>query len=53
LLQRAGIDAEIYEARDIPEDYASSWLTMACNGLNVLKTLGLDDPVSVEGSPIP
>ncbi len=53
LLQRAGIDAEIYEARDTSEDYASSWLTMACNGLNVLKTLGLDDPVSVEGSPIP
>jgi 2-polyprenyl-6-methoxyphenol hydroxylase-like FAD-dependent oxidoreductase len=53
LLQRAGIDAEIYEARDTSEDYASSWLVMACNGLDVLKTLGLDDPVSVEGSPIP
>jgi len=53
LLQRAGIDAEIYEARDTSGDYASSWLIMACNGLNVLKTLGLDDPVSVEGSPIP
>ena len=26
---------------------------MACNGLNVLKTLGLDTPVSAEGSPIP
>ena len=26
LLQRAGIEAEIYEARDAPEDYASSWL---------------------------
>jgi 2-polyprenyl-6-methoxyphenol hydroxylase-like FAD-dependent oxidoreductase len=53
LLQRAGIEAEIYEARDIPGDYASSWLIMACNGLAVLKTLGLDDPVSAEGSPIP
>src|SRR5260370_14095173 len=53
LLQRAGIEAEIYEARDTPEDYASSWLTRACNGLKVLKALGLDDPVSVEGSPIP
>src|SRR5260370_20761128 len=52
-LQRAGIEAEIYEARDTPEDYASSWLIMASNGLDVLKTLGLDDPVSVDGSPIP
>ena len=49
LLQRADIEAEIYEARDIPGDYASSWLIMAYNGLAVLKTLGLDDPVSAEG----
>jgi 2-polyprenyl-6-methoxyphenol hydroxylase-like FAD-dependent oxidoreductase len=53
LLQRAGIEAEIYEARDTDEDYASSWLILACNGLAVLKTLGLADPVSAEGSPIP
>lgn len=53
LLQRAGIEAEIYEARDTDEDYASSWLIMASNGLSVLKTLGLADPVSAEGSPIP
>jgi FAD-dependent urate hydroxylase len=53
LLQRAGIEAEIYEARDTPEDYASSWLIMACNGLGVLKTLGLAAPVSADGSPIP
>jgi 2-polyprenyl-6-methoxyphenol hydroxylase-like FAD-dependent oxidoreductase len=53
LLQRAGIEAEIYEARDASEDYASSWLTLASNGLLVLKTLGLDDLVSTEGSPIP
>ena len=53
LLQQAGIEAEIYEARDTDEDYASSWLIMACNGLNVLKTLGLALPVTAEGSPIP
>jgi 2-polyprenyl-6-methoxyphenol hydroxylase-like FAD-dependent oxidoreductase len=53
LLQRAGIEAEIYEARDTDEDYASSWLVLARNGLNVLKTLGLADPVEAEGSPIP
>ena len=53
LLQQAGIEAEIYEARDTDEDYASSWLIMACNGLNVLKTLGLAPPVTAEGSSIP
>src|SRR5215472_77094 len=53
LLQRAGFDAEIYEARDSPVDYASSWLILACNGLGVLKTLGIADPVLAEGSPIP
>jgi 2-polyprenyl-6-methoxyphenol hydroxylase-like FAD-dependent oxidoreductase len=53
LLQRAGIEAEIYEARDTPDDYASSWLVMASNGLAVLKTLGLDDSVTADGSPIP
>jgi 2-polyprenyl-6-methoxyphenol hydroxylase-like FAD-dependent oxidoreductase len=52
-LQRAGIEAEIYEARDESTDYGGSFLNMACNGLGVLKTLGLDDPVSKLGSPIP
>jgi len=52
-LQRAGIEAEIYEARDESTDYGGSFLNMACNGLGVLKTLGLDDQVSRQGSPIP
>ena len=53
LLHRAGIEAEIYEARGADEDYASSWLILASNGLGVLKTLGLAEPVTAEGSPIP
>nr|BBH86462.1 FAD-dependent oxidoreductase [Thermosporothrix sp. COM3] len=53
LLQRAGIEAEIYEARTAPNDNAGSFLNTACNGLEVLKTLGLAEPVSREGSPIP
>jgi 2-polyprenyl-6-methoxyphenol hydroxylase-like FAD-dependent oxidoreductase len=53
LLQRAGIEAEIYEARDESADYGGSFLNMACNGLGVLKTLGLDEQVSRQGSPIP
>ncbi len=52
-LQRAGIEAEIYEARAESTDYGGSFLNMACNGLGVLKTLGLDDQVSCQGSPIP
>ena len=52
-LQRAGIEAEIYEARDASTDYGGSFLNMACNGLGVLKTLGLDEQVSRQGSPIP
>src|SRR3989442_2722806 len=52
-LQRAGIEAEIYEARAESTDYGGSFLNMACNGVGVLKTLGLDDQVSSQGSPIP
>ncbi len=52
-LQRAGIEAEIYEARDASTEYGGSFLNMACNGLGVLKTLGLDEQVSHQGSPIP
>src|SRR6266516_6143077 len=51
--QRAGIEAEIYEARTASTDYGGSFLNMACNGLDVLKPLGLDDQVSSQGSPIP
>jgi 2-polyprenyl-6-methoxyphenol hydroxylase-like FAD-dependent oxidoreductase len=52
-LQRAGIEAEIFEARTESTDYGGSFLNMACNGLDVLKSLGLDDQVSDQGSPIP
>lgn len=48
-LKRAGIEAEIYEARETPEGYA---LSLSCNGVNVLKTLGLDGPVFAEGSAV-
>jgi 2-polyprenyl-6-methoxyphenol hydroxylase-like FAD-dependent oxidoreductase len=52
-LQRAGIEAEIYEARASSTDYGGNFLNMACNGLGILKTLGLDEQVSSQGSPIP
>jgi len=52
-LQRAGIEAEIYEARAESTEYGGLFLNTACNGLGVLKTLGLDEQVSRQGSPIP
>jgi len=52
-LQRAGIEAESYEARAESTDYGGNFLNMACNGLDVLKPLELDDQVSSQGSPIP
>jgi 2-polyprenyl-6-methoxyphenol hydroxylase-like FAD-dependent oxidoreductase len=52
-LQRAGIEAEIFEARAESIDYGGSFLNMACNGLSVLKQLGLDERVTCQGSPIP
>jgi len=48
-LKRAGIDAEIYEARTTPEGYA---LSLSSNGVEVLKMLGLDGPVMAEGSAV-
>ncbi len=48
-LKRAGIDAEIYEARKTPEGYA---LSLSSNGVEVLKMLGLDGPVIAEGSAV-
>ncbi len=52
-LHQAGIETEIYEARAMSTEYGGSFLNMACNGLDVLKTLGLEGLVSQEGSPIP
>src|SRR5260370_3842415 len=53
ILQRAGIDAEIYEARAESTDYGGSFLNMACNEFCVFKTLGLEEQVSTQASPIP
>ncbi len=50
-LQRAGIQAEIYEAR--PQDSTGWFLNLAGNGMDVLKTLGIEKPIMAEGSPVP
>ena len=48
-LKRAGIVAEIYEAREKPEGFS---LTLASNGVAVLKELGLDQAARAEGSAV-
>lgn len=48
-LKQAGIDAEIYEAREKPEGFS---LSLSCNGVAVLHELGLDEAVFSEGSPV-
>jgi 2-polyprenyl-6-methoxyphenol hydroxylase-like FAD-dependent oxidoreductase len=48
-LKRAGIEAEIYEARETPEGFS---LSLSCNGVAVLRELGLDGAAFAEGSPV-
>ncbi len=48
-LKRAGIESEIYEAREMVEGYS---LSLSCNGVAVLKLLGLDLDVLSKGSPV-
>jgi 2-polyprenyl-6-methoxyphenol hydroxylase-like FAD-dependent oxidoreductase len=50
-LQRAGIEATIYEAQPAPQDEAGAFLVLAPNGVNVLKTLGLDGEIQAAGFP--
>jgi 2-polyprenyl-6-methoxyphenol hydroxylase-like FAD-dependent oxidoreductase len=48
-LKAAGIESEIYEARGASELEAGAFLFLAPNGMNVLKTLGLDGAPRREG----
>jgi 2-polyprenyl-6-methoxyphenol hydroxylase-like FAD-dependent oxidoreductase len=52
-LQRAGIEAVVYEAYDAPSDYAGLFLNTASNGLDVLGTLDIDMPARADGFPMP
>jgi 2-polyprenyl-6-methoxyphenol hydroxylase-like FAD-dependent oxidoreductase len=46
-LQKAGMEADIFEARQQPEGYA---LTLASNGMAILDALGLTEQVTAAGS---
>jgi FAD-dependent urate hydroxylase len=50
-LQRAGIDAVVYEAH-APGD-AGSYLSLAANGIDALRAIGADGPVLAAGFPTP
>jgi FAD-dependent urate hydroxylase len=52
-LQRAGIKATVYEAADAPADYAGLFLNTSTNGLDVLRTLGVDAAGQADGYRIP
>ena len=52
-LRRAGIDAEIHEAQSASDDEGGHFLNVSSNGLDVLKSLGLEQAVAAEGFPIP
>lgn len=51
--KQAGIEAEIYEARNVSQSTSGWFLNLAGNGIEVLKTLGIDARISSEGSPVP
>jgi FAD-dependent urate hydroxylase len=48
-LERAGIEAIAYEAADRPVDYAGL-LNTSSNGLDVLRTLGIDVVAGAESN---
>jgi FAD-dependent urate hydroxylase len=52
-LQRAGIEAVVYEAHRPTADDAGSYLTVATNGLDALRAVGADRPVLAAGFPTP
>ncbi|HET8787791.1 MAG TPA: FAD-dependent monooxygenase [Actinomycetes bacterium] len=52
-LQRAGIDAVVYEAHVPGGDEAGSYLTVATNGLDALRAIDADGPVLDAGFPTP
>jgi 2-polyprenyl-6-methoxyphenol hydroxylase-like FAD-dependent oxidoreductase len=51
--KHAGIEAEVYEARSGVDDSTGWFLNLAGNGIDVLKTLGINGPIIAEGSPVP
>jgi FAD-dependent urate hydroxylase len=52
-LERAGLEATVYEASEAPADYVGLFLNVSSNGLDVLRTLDVDAAGRADGFPIP
>jgi 2-polyprenyl-6-methoxyphenol hydroxylase-like FAD-dependent oxidoreductase len=52
-LQRAGIEAVVYEAYPQTAEEVGSYLTVASNGLDALRAIGAEQPVRGAGFPTP
>jgi FAD-dependent urate hydroxylase len=52
-LQRAGIDAVVYEAYPQPTEEVGSYLSVATNGLDALRAIDAHGPVLAAGFPTP
>jgi 2-polyprenyl-6-methoxyphenol hydroxylase-like FAD-dependent oxidoreductase len=52
-LQRAGIDAALYEAHAPSTEEVGSYLTVATNGIDALRAIDADAPVLAAGFPTP
>jgi FAD-dependent urate hydroxylase len=52
-LQRADIEAVLYEAYQQPTEEVGSYLTVATNGIDALRAVGADTPVLAAGFPTP
>jgi FAD-dependent urate hydroxylase len=52
-LQKAGIDAVVYEAHPTGADGIGVFLTLGSNGVDALRVLGADEPVLAAGFPTP
>jgi len=52
-LERAGIQAVVYEAAEAPGDHVGLFLNTSSNGLDVLRTLAVDAVGQADGVPIP
>src|SRR5262245_17808126 len=50
-LQRAGLDAVVYEAHEPSTAEVGSYLTVASNGLDALRAIGAEAPVTEAGFP--
>jgi FAD-dependent urate hydroxylase len=52
-LERAGIEARVFEAYDQPADYTGLFLNTASNGLDALRVIGVEVAKSADGFPMP